>query len=174
MRGSTSNAWLQLILKHIEGRPYTFRSQLAHLMLQEMIIKFKMGFDPEMNETLQLMLEGKPEGHEKQHSSEMYSDCYLMRVELGASRRITEESYYTLLAALHCIMIQLSQLFDASLIMLEPPGCDYLIAGFALMSYQYLVTSQFFKRRDARLRSLKVPPIDLSFHTIDQVLTNEV
>ena len=93
-----------------------------------------------MNASLQSILDGTQPKAGRQ-ASEMYSDCFLMRVDLGPSRRITEESYFTLLATLHCIMIQLSQLFDASLIMLEPPASDFLVAGFALRSYQQLMIS---------------------------------
>ena len=81
-----------------------FNSSIASLLVQEMIIKFKMGFDSDMNESLQSILEGKSPETGKL-ASDMYSDCFLMRVELGTSRRISEESYYTLLATLHCIMI---------------------------------------------------------------------
>ena len=199
LKEQTSNEWIKLILKQVgqpdenESIPYLdrFKSTVAKYITQEMIVKFKMNFDIVMNKALQGIVDGKSEvdqeedgNHYQQSWNEMYSDCYLMRVELGNSRRITEESYFSLLATLHCIMIQLSQLFDASLILLEPPPenkqSDFLIVGFALRSYQYLLSSQFYKRREARMISLQftklkaLPFMQITFTNIDKILTNEI
>ena len=56
-----------------------------------------------------------------------------MKVDLSETSKISEIGYYSLMATLHCIIMQQAHLFDSSIILIEQPGS--LLVGFALRGY---------------------------------------